>query len=157
MRYSREAQKEVANSFLTSPQMPVPSLASIKMPAIIKTGPKLPSFQKLKKRKRSQDEVDTALPEAPATKKQSKGPSAETGLTHTTSESEKTKVRPQKVNKAFEWKKKMAAEKEERLKKQSKAKTQEEPKAREAIRPGQNWKKLQVCALISTRKPVPDA
>ena len=118
------------------------------MPALVKSGPKLPSFQKLKKRKRSDTEDVSKLPEAPATKKQTKGPTSESGPTHTSAAPEQPKERVNKIKKAFEWKKKMAAEKEERLKKATQAKAQEQVKPVEVVKPGQNWQKLKVRSLI---------
>ena len=117
------------------------------MPSIVKGGPKLPSFQKLKHKKRAAPESAESLVEAPKAKKRS-GPS-----NSIPSGSQEPEARPtvnkdaKKRVKSLEWKKKMSAEKEERLKKKeqgtkqtSTSQTSSAPK----IEPGQNWKKLQV-------------
>lgn len=111
------------------------------MPSIIKTGPKLPSFQKLKKRKRTHEEV----PEAPASKKSFRGNSAQSNGLNTTPGDKEDKQRTTKEKKVFGWKKKMADEKEARLKKQSSAPSNTAPKSQTGIVPGQNWQKLKVC------------
>lgn len=120
-----------------------PRLSPI-MPALIKTGPKLPSFQKLKSRKRPSEEDPDNLPGAPKAKKPSFASSTSEDGAHTASSVSGDKVIHKKVKKAIEWKQKMAKEKEERLKKSTKDRSTASSSRAEKIKPGENWKKLQV-------------
>lgn len=114
------------------------------MPSIVKGGPKLPSFQKLKKKKRAAPESAETLADAPKSKKPI---NSIPGSSQAPSDKPKVNKDSKKRAKVFEWKKKMSAEKEERLKK-AKSKSTETSTLKAPSAPkaevGSNWKKLQV-------------
>jgi len=118
------------------------------MPSLVKAGPKLPSFQNVKKRKRSPQEDSSALPEAPQTKKPSPSSSSSKQNHAALEDAPKQKPTTKKLKKVLEWKKKMSAQKEERLKTEKKSAYAPASSAPEKAVPGQNWKKLQVCSLF---------
>lgn len=111
------------------------------MPSLVKGGPKLPSFQKVKSKKRSHQETAESVSNAPPTKKRAPL------VVETPKEpqlAESKPMRPKKAEHAIQWKKRMAEEKKERLKKreQKEAKSQASPAPK--ITPGQNWEKFKV-------------
>jgi hypothetical protein len=117
------------------------------MPSIIKTGPKLPSFQTLKKRKRTGQESAEQLPEAPQAKKPRLASSSIPESSQSSTDRPKANHDAKKRLKSLDWKKKMSAGKDQRLKEKKNPKSKNSASSSSGpakIVPGQNWKQLQV-------------
>lgn len=112
------------------------------MPALVQGGPKLPSFQKLKTKKRARPEPTKEDKHAPQAKK----PASGAHLTKDGSfDSEVKKEKPRKAQKKNAWNNRMAEQRKERLKKKSQPESSPAPAARTKPAPGSNWQQLKVC------------
>lgn len=152
--FQRETGERIGGLSISSP-LPVLQDARTDMPALVQGGPKLPSFQKLKSKKRASPQAAEELENAPKSKKpapltKTATPASEGGV--------EKKEKPRKAQKKNEWNNRMAAERRERLEKKEKGtKTSSEsaPAARTKAAPGSNWQQLKVRENLIQRKRQP--
>lgn len=115
--------------------------ARLNMPALIPSGPKLPSFQKLKSKKRARTQVEEEPKHAPKSKK----PTTVALPKHVDSNDSEVKAeKPRKAQKKNAWNKRMAEERRDRIDKRDTKTTAPVRPARTKAAPGSNWEQLKV-------------
>lgn len=138
---ARKGGKGLVPGMIQSARYCPPLRVRLNMPALIPGGPKLPSYQKLKSKKRARPEPVKEDRHAPKSKKPV--PAALAGLAAPT-DSDVKPEKPRKAQKKNAWNKRMAEERMERIQKKDNPNAAPARPARTKATPGSNWQQLKV-------------